>query len=316
VNPKTRQTKRSEVAPLVGIGLPTYNRAATLRRAIESVLAQDWTDLELVISANACTDETEAVCREFVMRDNRVRYLRQRDNRGATENFNEVLRQSRGKFFMWLADDDWLDRSYISRCLDVLTHQPEYSLVGGTAKYYEAETATAAGTQINLLQESSVSRLLSYCRQVDDNGTFYGLMRREHLAKVEMQNVIGGDWLLVAALAYMGKVRTLEDVFINRSVGGLSCNIEEVASNYNLTKFQRKNVFLAVATNFARDIIWGSPTYEAMTRSARLVLGCKAFYTIGRRRVLPALRVRLALRVRAKVVLRSIRGVTKGTTAG
>jgi len=47
--------------PLVSIGLPTYNRGATLGRAIESALNQDYQNIELLISNNASTDETEAI---------------------------------------------------------------------------------------------------------------------------------------------------------------------------------------------------------------------------------------------------------------
>ncbi len=71
--------------PLVSIGIPTYNRASVLRRAVESALTQDHTNLELVISDNASTDETEAVCQEFCERDNRVRYIRQKTNRGSQQ---------------------------------------------------------------------------------------------------------------------------------------------------------------------------------------------------------------------------------------
>ena len=62
--------------PLVSIGLPTYNRATSLGRAVESALTQDYRNIELIVSDNASTDETETLCAEFCRRDSRVRYLR------------------------------------------------------------------------------------------------------------------------------------------------------------------------------------------------------------------------------------------------
>src|SRR5229473_2324672 len=103
-------------APLVTIGLPTYNRASELKRAVESVLAQDYSNLELVISDNASTDDTQLVCERFCAQDNRIRYIRQPTNRGAAANFHEVLQRAGGEFFMWLGDDDWLDSSYVAQC--------------------------------------------------------------------------------------------------------------------------------------------------------------------------------------------------------
>src|SRR5438477_10082725 len=94
--------------PLVSVGLPTYNRSALLSRAIASVLEQSYQNIELVISDNSSTDATESVCRDAQRRDRRVTYIRQLSNRGATENFRQVLKRSRGEFYMWLSDDDWL----------------------------------------------------------------------------------------------------------------------------------------------------------------------------------------------------------------
>ena len=114
--------------PSVSIGIPTYNRVRDLRRAIASATAQDYEDLEIFISDNASTDDTEPVCRSYVASDPRIRYVRQPVNRGATRNFQLALEGARGDFFMWLADDDWLDRSYISRCSEVLRADPECGL--------------------------------------------------------------------------------------------------------------------------------------------------------------------------------------------
>src|SRR5713226_3275180 len=92
---------------LVSIGLPTHNRSASLRRAIASALAQDYRPIELIVSDNGSTDETETICRAAAEHDSRIKYLRQPENRGAAANFQAVLDHARGDFFLWLADDDW-----------------------------------------------------------------------------------------------------------------------------------------------------------------------------------------------------------------
>ena len=70
--------------PKVSIGMPVYNGAPFIREAIESLLSQTFTDFELVISDNASTDRTEAICREYAEKNQRIRYVRQSENRGAT----------------------------------------------------------------------------------------------------------------------------------------------------------------------------------------------------------------------------------------
>ena len=60
-------------APLVSIGLPVYNGQKSLARAVDSILAQDFRDFELIISDNASTDNTGLICETFAKRDNRIR---------------------------------------------------------------------------------------------------------------------------------------------------------------------------------------------------------------------------------------------------
>ncbi len=100
--------------PAVSIGMPVYNGAGFIRDALDSLLAQTFTDFELIISDNASTDDTQAICAAYAARDPRIRYIRQPRNQGGVPNFLYVLQQARGDYFMWAAHDDiwapdWLD---------------------------------------------------------------------------------------------------------------------------------------------------------------------------------------------------------------
>lgn len=94
--------------PVVTIGMPVYNGETFIREALDSLLAQTFTDFELIISDNASTDGTDASCRKYAERDSRIRYIRQAENRGAVANFQFVLDEAVGKYFMWAAADDML----------------------------------------------------------------------------------------------------------------------------------------------------------------------------------------------------------------
>jgi glycosyltransferase involved in cell wall biosynthesis len=58
--------------PKLSVGLPVYNGEAFLRIALESIVTQDFPDFELILSDNASTDETAAICEEFARRDDRI----------------------------------------------------------------------------------------------------------------------------------------------------------------------------------------------------------------------------------------------------
>lgn len=99
-----------ESSPAVSIGLPVFNGASLMRRSIESVLMQDFTDLELIISDNASVDDTAAVAAEYAAADPRVRYVRRERSTDPMENFGHVLSLARGGMFSWIAHDDAYER--------------------------------------------------------------------------------------------------------------------------------------------------------------------------------------------------------------
>jgi glycosyltransferase involved in cell wall biosynthesis len=300
--------------PLVTIGLPTYNRAPSLPRAISSALAQTYRNLELMISDNASTDETQRLCREASEQDARVRYFRQPVNIGPTANFNAVLSAARGEFFMWLADDDWLDHSFVSECLRILLERSDYTLVCGRELYYQGEQLRSECAALNLLQESGAERVLAYYKQVGINGTFYGLMRRVDALKEPLQNVLGGDWLWLARLAFAGKVKTLESVSINRSSEGMSRDIESLAAHYGLSG-QKRRMYHAIATTVFKDIAWRSPVYRSLGKIGRLLLASRAAEIVGLRTFLPSWGFRTRIREALRAKQSSLPPVPRGPSS-
>ena len=115
-------------APRLTIGLPTYNGQDHLRSALDSLLAQTYTDFELLVSDNGSTDGTRAIAEEYAARDPRVRYLRHDRNRGAAFNHNVVIEQARGELFKWASDDDLYDAELLRYCVEALDARPEVVL--------------------------------------------------------------------------------------------------------------------------------------------------------------------------------------------
>ena len=85
--------------PKVSVGLPVFNGKRFVAEAIESILAQTFDDLELVISDNASTDGTEEICRAYAEKDERVRYVLNSENLGAAYNYNQTFHLSSGTYF-------------------------------------------------------------------------------------------------------------------------------------------------------------------------------------------------------------------------
>lgn len=267
-------------APLTSIGLPTYNRVDRLQRAVASVLAQDYPNIELVISDNASTDGTRKWCEGLSQRDSRVRYICQQTNIGLTANYAAVFREARGEFYMGFADDDWLDPSYVSQCVQTLIAHPDYANVSGTVRMYRGQEYLFDGRGDNALQESAGDRIVHYLRRVVENGAIYGMMRREAIAAVPpMPNMMAGDWLYIASIAFEGKLSTLKGVAINRAAGGTSATWEAQVQAYSLSPriaTLRGLPYLVIIWSVFKNIGWESSVYNPLGRLGRLVLACRA----------------------------------------
>ena len=92
-----------DAAPRVSVIIPTYNRAGLLRAAIDSVLAQTFSDLELLVVDDGSTDDTQAMMRDF--NDPRILYIRQ-ENKGRSAARNVALARARGAYIAFLDSDD------------------------------------------------------------------------------------------------------------------------------------------------------------------------------------------------------------------
>jgi glycosyltransferase involved in cell wall biosynthesis len=99
---------------VISVVLPTHNRCKLLARAIESVLRQTYSSVELIVVDDASTDETDEVLRSFS--DTRIRYVRHDQNRGGSAARNTGIEVCTGEFVAFLDDDD----EYVPQKLEFL----------------------------------------------------------------------------------------------------------------------------------------------------------------------------------------------------
>jgi glycosyltransferase involved in cell wall biosynthesis len=206
-------------APRVSIGLPVYNGERFLAGAIASILAQTYTDFELIICDNASTDRTGEICRGFASKDPRVRYDRQSRNLGATANFNRCFELASGAYFKWAADDDLLEPRFLEACVQALDNDPGAVLsqslvkvVDEADRLVEIYDHSAYGTSSPHPSERLSGRLRGTCLEV------FGVIRSEVLRESALiQSYIGSDRALLVDLALRGRFALVpEPLFINR----------------------------------------------------------------------------------------------------
>ena len=127
--------------PMVTIGLPVYNAQRYLDQALDSLLAQTYTDFELIIADNASTDRTQEICLAYAAKDQRIRYHRNEKNLGAAPNFNLLFQLSASKYFKWAPYDDLIEPTFLARCVEVMEQHPEVVLCYSRAKIIDEQSA-------------------------------------------------------------------------------------------------------------------------------------------------------------------------------
>jgi glycosyltransferase domain-containing protein len=265
---------------LVTIGIPIYNRVDGFERALQSILAQSYQNLEILLS-NDCSPSTEIdlLAKQYASNDSRIKYFYQEKSLKAVNNFSFLKNNAKGKYFLWLADDDWLDDNYIEKCVDFLENNTSYTLACGLCSYHENEKVVISiNTNLSIEQESYWSRLYNYFRKVTLNGYFYGVMRTELISDFVLPNQLGFDWNIIAYLCFRGKIKTVDSTKHHLSKGGMSNEGSALAGYFGKKNFMSKYLIgLSTSINCAKNI-FDSKHYN-LSFINKLFLSLYVFFT-------------------------------------
>lgn len=206
-------------APSVSIGLPAYNGERYLRVAVDSILNQTLRDLELVICDNASTDSTEAICREYVARDPRVRYFRNPSNIGGSRNFCRVFELAQAPYFKWLAADDYCAPEFLDRCKRVLDDSPDAVLCTTKVNMIDqdGQFVERYAERQDMPQARASDRMMARTRLDAMSNTVYGLMRAEAIKRTAViGDYIGSDEVFLAEISLYGRFAEVPEYLLFR----------------------------------------------------------------------------------------------------
>lgn len=206
----------------VTLAMPVFNGERYISAAIESILAQDYPEIELVISDNSSTDATQAICADFARQDKRVRYSRNVRNLGAAPNYNRGFELATGEYLKWCAHDDVISPGYVSACVASLEADPDATLAFGRTICIDPDGNPTAGEDVNetppILDGNPARRLWLALSECGTCFPIFGVFRMDFLRRSTLhRSYYGSDRALVAEAALLGKVLLAEDaVMFNR----------------------------------------------------------------------------------------------------
>jgi glycosyltransferase involved in cell wall biosynthesis len=210
--------------PMVSIGFPLYSGSAMLANSLESYLAQDFEDFEIIISDHGSDPMVHEVARHYEKLDHRINYFPTDDHSSCigVQNFFRVVELSSAPFFIWGSYDDRIEKSYIRTCFEKIQEDNAIALVYTKSKVYQNHTKYI-GTGNDFLKadhDDPCERFLHVIWELMMCNAFYGLFRRELLRKTRSfrKDAYAHDNLLLAEVALMGKIIQIDDYLFIRNL--------------------------------------------------------------------------------------------------
>jgi glycosyltransferase involved in cell wall biosynthesis len=204
----------------VSFALPVYNGERHLAATLDSLLAQEFDDFELLISDNGSTDGTPDLVRAYAERESRIVFERHDVNRGAIWNYNHLVARARGRYLKWCGHDDLCAPAYLSRCVaeldgsDAVVAYPRTVLiddVGGVKRQYD--------DGLDLREAEPHVRVRKCLRHLGLANAVFGLIRLDVLRATPLFGAYNdSDLVLILDLALAGKIHEIDAALFMRRI--------------------------------------------------------------------------------------------------
>ncbi len=224
------------IEPIITIGLPSYNGEKTIRRTIESILAQTVTNFKLIISDDKSTDSTPQICREYEKKDKRIKFIQKNKNEGWIKNFSFLAKKSNTKYFVWIANDDYWDKQFIEKNINFLETNPKtvgsisnINLIGQNIKNHEIEGkeegAEIKNSKFKFVRpiEGTYDEKIRNIVEFNWIINFYSIFRTKELQVSLIDNVfVSWDFAIILNIIKFGDLHVLDEILAHRDTEGVT----------------------------------------------------------------------------------------------
>ncbi len=171
--------------PILTIGLPLYNDIKFIKRTLNSILNQSFTDFILHIADDYSTDGSADVCKKYMLNDKRIVYERHTRNIGISRNMEYLLHKAKSKYFIWAGDDDIMHPKFVETLI-LGMEQNSHCIVGftPTVNIDENDKIISKVKSIDYSGKSPYERIRKLITTFED-ACGYGIFLREKIQDVK-----------------------------------------------------------------------------------------------------------------------------------
>ena len=232
--------------PLVSVIIPTFNRKESLEIAINSVLEQTYSNIEIIVTDNASHDGTSSLMEhlQLEMKNKKIKYIRREKNIGPHKNaYNAYKEYANGKYIFFLSDDDYLcDVNFIYQGVQILENNDNISIVTGMIlAFLEKHNKFVMQPYYNVSIINGIDFLLNTSTKtiIGKYAEFVGgfaLIRKSHL-----DNNNAFEWLEYGDMVIRFYHLILGDIyFIDRAIGVYLVHENNTGDSNDLIKLEKQ----------------------------------------------------------------------------
>jgi len=241
----TNMNEISQKKPKISIGLFVYNEEEHIKKRLENILSQTYSNFELIVSDNCSNDSTLKICEEFLNKDKRIKIFKHKKNMGSQWNVNFVLEQSTSEYFIWAQADDILNLNFLEENLKILEKNKNF--VGSISKVerfgpvidaakiddsdsFKTRLYKKIRKKFIYFNTRSIlgvyeKRIREYLKEPDRNNLLFSLFRTRDLKQcIVSETFAGNDFAIVLNILKFGEINVIDQVMMYKYSGGMSGN--------------------------------------------------------------------------------------------
>ena len=267
----------------VTIGIPVYNMAGFIGKALQSLAEQTVQDFDVIVLNDASTDNLEDVLSVWA---GDLTYLKFEENMGVRHAFNAMLAKCKTEFFVSLAADDWVEPTFIEKCLSEFQKNPFLEFVASQTDFVDAEgkPIPAGGHHVQQIKKAANKPREQWLRELYYGNQYFGvgMYRTTAVAEVGGLDVDAGvlcDYDLYLKLLQRGEIQIIEENLThtrihegNSSIGPGKFTAQWLRDKYSeiRKRYYQPRMKVVIATPFY-EMRGFSPYIFSLTHTIRLL---------------------------------------------
>ncbi len=226
--------------PKLTVGIPVYNGQDSLGKCLDSILAQTFTDFEVMILDNASTDGTPELIRRYAERDSRIKWAQNRSNLGQSVNSYRLMYGTTTEFYALVHADLQWKPTFAEKCLEALEKDQEAVVAYPQCQFVDEKynNLDLYRDTVNFAENDLCQRFVNVVTGLGWCTAWHGVMRTDilhiqyYISELLNNGNPAGDNLILAALALHGKFVQVEEPLLIRKKGAYQVKQESPLERY------------------------------------------------------------------------------------